>query len=473
MRLKFFVALFISLVLLVTFASALLYWNGYWVWPPASMFKANTPVFEPSFGNVYPILGLDRKLQDSDGNFHITNTETFCYSGKCLPGAVIWSKYDSAGNLIATKRLFPYPDGARIDASIGDEQVEFPRYIGVTRVTPNDHVKSLYHYSAANYIRVYSLDKNGNLLNYADLPSSTYTSDMEVDSQANTHVLYHHTYGSTVLDYAKINDLGNILKRYTLDTAYYRFDLTVDDADNVHVVYTKTSYTDSPIYYKKINTNGDVVMTKTIITGDQPTIMNFRGDLYLFIIKANQYQYLRMNTDGNILEGPAILPLDGYWTQGNAFPSLDNTKLYYIQLQADMSGQNYCETAVPCACSATACRIPYNGQKCDGCNYVAAPPEVCDNGLDDDCDGVVDDGCCTCTGSSCNPAFDGTKCDGCNYVSAGAEVCTQFLDMDCDGLNAGLDPDCNCDSHFSVYQDLDNDKYGNATVIGDVCVRFS
>ncbi|MBW3015318.1 putative metal-binding motif-containing protein [Candidatus Woesearchaeota archaeon] len=86
----------------------------------------------------------------------------------------------------------------------------------------------------------------------------------------------------------------------------------------------------------------------------------------------------------------------------------------------------------------------------DGDGYGSPGDANCPNGPETDCD----DG---------NPA-----------INPGAtEDCTQFLDQDCDGLNAGLDPDCNCDETYPFYQDLDNDKYGNATLRGDVCVRLS
>jgi hypothetical protein len=123
---------------------------------------------------------------------------------------------------------------------------------------------------------------------------------------------------------------------------------------------------------------------------------------------------------------------------------------------------------IPCACSGTSCNPLNNGQKCDGCNYVAAPAEVCGDGLDNDCDGVADDGCCIPSGTdnTCNNVdedCDGTKDE--HYVPtatncgvgacartgmktcvtgieqdscvvgtpAPAEICGNSIDDDCDG----------------------------------------
>ena len=56
------------------------------------------------------------------------------------------------------------------------------------------------------------------------------------------------------------------------------------------------------------------------------------------------------------------------------------------------SGVDSC-SCLSCACNGTACSPNNNGSKCNGCQWidVSSQPESC-NGLDDDCDGVVDEG---------------------------------------------------------------------------------
>jgi hypothetical protein len=79
--------------------------------------------------------------------------------------------------------------------------------------------------------------------------------------------------------------------------------------------------------------------------------------------------------------------------------------------------------------------------------------EVCDNDIDDDCDGLIDDAdadCATCTDADGDGyAVEGDLCglvdcdDTDANVNPGAmEVCDNGIDDDCDGFNDGDDADC-------------------------------
>ena len=82
--------------------------------------------------------------------------------------------------------------------------------------------------------------------------------------------------------------------------------------------------------------------------------------------------------------------------------------------------------------------------------------EICDNGIDDDCDGLVDEleDCCKDLdgdgyGDPASPAclFPQWDCDDADSdVYPGAdEICDNGIDDDCDGLVDANDPDCGQD----------------------------
>jgi len=83
------------------------------------------------------------------------------------------------------------------------------------------------------------------------------------------------------------------------------------------------------------------------------------------------------------------------------------------------------------------------------CQMINAPDiEICNNNLDDNCDGNIDEDCatlpvCDCVNYQCNPSNNGMKCDGCFYVTAPKETCNNNADDDCDGLKDSADTvDC-------------------------------
>ena len=108
-----------------------------------------------------------------------------------------------------------------------------------------------------------------------------------------------------------------------------------------------------------------------------------------------------------------------------------------------------CDAGVP-PCSGMDCCMPSpesctNGvdDDCDGvvdcadtdcagspCCCVPSP-ESCTNGRDDDCDGLVD-----CDDSACDATFE------CGGFCLPFEACIRGLDLDCDGLDGCADPDC-------------------------------
>ncbi|APR88355.1 Hypothetical protein A7982_13704 [Minicystis rosea] len=130
-----------------------------------------------------------------------------------------------------------------------------------------------------------------------------------------------------------------------------------------------------------------------------------------------------------------------------------------------------------CASGVKACGIPANGEpkNADGsyCKQVKFPePEVCD-GVDNDCNGVVDDGD-PGGGSSCvvsDPAIKGECAKGTSQCVGGQIVCVQTYLPIAETCNA-KDDDCNGTIDDGPFCCPDGQKDGNETDIdcGGSCV---
>jgi len=92
------------------------------------------------------------------------------------------------------------------------------------------------------------------------------------------------------------------------------------------------------------------------------------------------------------------------------------------------------------ACGSTGTRSCTKDGTWGSC---APPAEVCGNGLDDNCDGNTDEGCCT-PGAACTTACGSQGIRECptGTCRPPAEVCGNGVDDDCDGKIDSLDPDC-------------------------------
>ena len=120
----------------------------------------------------------------------------------------------------------------------------------------------------------------------------------------------------------------------------------------------------------------------------------------------------------------------------------------------------------------------YNQGDCDDTDPSISPtqPEV-ENGFDDDCDTLIDegtnafddDGDCYCEDAPCTgstnpncPTLQGDDCnDGDDAVSPSiTEICGDGLDNNCNGSQNELNA-TNC---TTFYRDADNDSYGDPTI---------
>lgn len=63
-----------------------------------------------------------------------------------------------------------------------------------------------------------------------------------------------------------------------------------------------------------------------------------------------------------------------------------------------------------CTCSGDPCEPPGStGLRCDGCNYVEAPEEICWDHIDNNCDGAPDNGCANGTPVYIDPTYTGAN----------------------------------------------------------------
>ena len=106
-----------------------------------------------------------------------------------------------------------------------------------------------------------------------------------------------------------------------------------------------------------------------------------------------------------------------------------------------------CNGLIDCAdqaCDGIPCNRP--GFTCQGGECLCNTREICTDGVNNDCDALVDCEDDECIGEVCNDL--GMRCiEGiCAACDSDFEVCDNGVDDDCDGLVDCQDPDC-CENH--------------------------
>jgi hypothetical protein len=130
--------------------------------------------------------------------------------------------------------------------------------------------------------------------------------------------------------------------------------------------------------------------------------------------------------------------------------------------------ENYASTPTTCgegACASTGQLICENGSVSDTC--VPGDPGASDancDGLDNNCNGQVDEGFVatptTCGLGVCAAAgqmicVGGATQDTCQPGTPTSEICDDTLDNDCDGLTDCADPDCECGEVLPAEANID------------------
>ncbi|MBU1135391.1 MAG: PQQ-binding-like beta-propeller repeat protein, partial [Nanoarchaeota archaeon] len=140
-------------------------------------------------------------------------------------------------------------------------------------------------------------------------------------------------------------------------------------------------------------------------------------------------------------------------TLEHCFDNVDNNCDGFIDYPADPScfclpfDTDVCGSNIGrCEPGEMECDVYGHYGDCGGPNYVGPIEEICDNGIDDDCDA-------TCDSTGCedpkNPGNTFPPDSDCTCISTGPETgsifCSDGLDNDCDLLIDCLDSDCSTD----------------------------
>ncbi len=136
--------------------------------------------------------------------------------------------------------------------------------------------------------------------------------------------------------------------------------------------------------------------------------------------------------------------------------------------EGNPGGNAACSTGKPGICAAGTTACTGGALKCNQNQQPMA--EIC-NGLDDDCDGVVDNGN-PGGGVACNTGLLGVCAAGTTVCTAGADKCAENV-LPSPEVCDGLDNNCNgvVDEGVTTtyYRDADGDGYGNPSVSVQAC----
>ncbi len=164
-----------------------------------------------------------------------------------------------------------------------------------------------------------------------------------------------------------------------------------------------------------------------------------------------QFLYLANNGSVSFLANDGMVMLEAWLNTGMSYPYTMASTTWMGDGGTCTPSTETCTDGVDNDCDGM---VDCNDTDCDGdaaCQVCVPLTEVC-NGADDDCDGQIDEGN-PGGGMSCSTGLNGvcaagtTDCQGGSLqciqnMQSSAEICDDNLDNDCDGLTDADDPDC-------------------------------
>ena len=214
----------------------------------------------------------------------------------------------------------------------------------------------------------------------------------------------------------------------TATSNYISMDVTLPASPSVSIVSTVTS----------ICTGQSVTFTATPVNGGSSPVYQWKINGNNAGTNSNTFQTSSLaNGDAVSVSMMSSLPcVTASTVNSNSIPvSVSQTITYYRDLDGDGYGSSTSGTIQSCTVQAG---YVSNNSDCDDNNATAHPgvTEVCGNGIDDDCNGLVDENCVK------DPDNDGDgytvgqgDCNDSNAaIHPGAiEICNNNIDDDCDG----------------------------------------
>ncbi len=271
-----------------------------------------------SAGSIEPRIKID-----SQDNLHVSWMDTRTY-----PSGLFYKKFNSnganlTGDILVMNLEMGLNDDDRIPHSISVDNLNNVHFVGSGLFSPGN-LELFYKKLNSSGANMTSQIR----ITFANSFSQLGTSSIVSDSQNNLHILWtDHRYGTDNLFYKKLNSNGSILINDTIISGPYSYEpsVDVDSQNNIHAAWNSNGN----IKYKKLDSNGAVLTPEILITSPSP---NTNMNPYLEVDTQNnvhiawknsvsQVYYKKLNSNGGALTSNIYAALS---SQGGPSLSVDS-----------------------------------------------------------------------------------------------------------------------------------------------------